>query len=237
MSEPFFDYIKNNKESLSNNLYGEEFREKKYTRLVYQKLPDVTEIQGTFSEILKKRKTIRSFSSDPLSLDILSSILYSSIAYDEENESFGKRPFPSGGALYPLETYLLVHNVEGLERGVYHYSSMEHSIAKLYAEESYFQEVYQTLIVPMKTTTPPQVFILMTLLKSRCIKEYGSLVYPLGFLEAGHRGQNIVLAATAQDVASCPLGSPLYDEIHQLLTIDGVNEHHIYAIALGNAKE
>ena len=39
-----------------------------------------------------------------------------------------KRTVPSGGAMHPYETYLLISNVEGLEPGLYRYLAIEHKL-------------------------------------------------------------------------------------------------------------
>ena len=40
---------------------------------------------------------------------------------------------PSGGARNPYEAYVFARNVEGLEPGIYHYSALEHSLARVSA--------------------------------------------------------------------------------------------------------
>ena len=42
-----------------------------------------------------------------------------------------KRTSPSGGALHPTEAYLIVRNVEGLAKGLYHYRPGDHSLQPL----------------------------------------------------------------------------------------------------------
>ena len=43
----------------------------------------------------------------------------------------GLRTAPSARALYPVETYLVVHSVEGIEPGVYHYAVERHELDQL----------------------------------------------------------------------------------------------------------
>ena len=74
------------------------------------------------------RRSTRDFSGRPLPLAELSRVLFlsSGIATDQWGQKH--RTAPSSGALYPIELYPVVHNVAGLERGVYHYGIERHEL-------------------------------------------------------------------------------------------------------------
>ena len=38
---------------------------------------------------------------------------------------------PSGGARNPYEAYVFARKVDGLEAGIYHYSALDHDLAKV----------------------------------------------------------------------------------------------------------
>ena len=44
------------------------------------------------------------------------------------------RTVPSGGGMHPFETYLAVHNVTGLEPGIYRYLAIGHQLWRLNAD-------------------------------------------------------------------------------------------------------
>src|SRR6185295_20068833 len=48
---------------------------------------------------------------------------------------FLKKTSPSGGSLHGAEVYPIVMNVEGIERGVYHYSVRRHGLELLSRED------------------------------------------------------------------------------------------------------
>lgn len=232
MSEPFFDYIQHNRKTVSNNLYGYEDTEKVYRRVSYQKLPDVAPPDIKLTDALLKRASTLRFSDVALTLSQLSQLLKPSLARDERSQGEKKYPFPSGGGLYPIETYLLVNKVSGLEPGVYHYKTVSHEIAKIGHASLSLEEINHNYGCSFENL--PNVVLHMTMVKSRTIHKYGSLCYILSLLEAGHRGQNLCLSAAALGIGVRPMGGGKYEKINAMLGLDGMNEHHIYGMAIGN---
>jgi hypothetical protein len=80
------------------------------------KLPkSKTKSSFSLEETLNKRRSVRDYKRGSLSLDQVSQLLWSAAGINQ----YG-RTFPSAGATYPLETYLVVGEVEGLGTGIYH---------------------------------------------------------------------------------------------------------------------
>lgn len=232
MSEPFFDYITNNQRTISNDLFGYENKEKRYERLEYLALPSVTTKEISLLEALRRRKSPTSFSGRKMTLQDLSNLLHSSIGKDENSQGDKKYNFPSGGGLYPIETYIEVISVEGLPSGVYHYASVDHAIVRI--KDSVIRgakDIEKNYYVELEGD--PSIVVYMTSVKSRYIKKYGSLGYKLCFLEAGHRGQNIALLAAANGLGVRSMGGGDNNFINKLLGVDGVNEHYIYKMVVG----
>jgi hypothetical protein len=59
----------------------------------------------SLEETLKKRESVRDFSSKPLTVEALSQLLW---AVQGTTRNWGGRTSPSAGALYPLEIYLVL---------------------------------------------------------------------------------------------------------------------------------
>jgi nitroreductase len=68
---------------------------------------------------IKERRTIRDFKERTLSLAYLSQLLWA--AQGITDPTIGRRAAPSGGALYPLDIYVLIgeNGVEKMEAGIY----------------------------------------------------------------------------------------------------------------------
>lgn len=75
---------------------------------------------------LNERRSIRSFTHEPLTLEEVSQLLW---ATQGVTDNAGHRTAPSAMARYPLEVYLMASNVTGLPAGVYHYSPQGHNLA------------------------------------------------------------------------------------------------------------
>ena len=82
----------------------------------------------SLEEALNRRRSIRSYSSEPVTLEELSQLLWAAQGITGKN---GFRAAPSAGATYPLETYVIIGDVVGLEPGFYRYEPANHSLALL----------------------------------------------------------------------------------------------------------
>ena len=70
-------------------------------------------------EVLLKRRSIRDYSHVPLPLEELANLLWATQGITDQPFSSWYRTAPSAGALHPIDTYLVVNRVEGLEAGIY----------------------------------------------------------------------------------------------------------------------
>ena len=97
------------------------------------------DFQGEVSveEALGKRRSIRSYSRDPLTLEEVSQLLW---AAQGVTGTDGERTAPSAGALYPIELYLVVGNVGDLAPGLYKYRPKTHNLT-IVAEEDVREEL------------------------------------------------------------------------------------------------
>jgi len=78
---------------------------------------------------INERRSVRLFKEEPLSLKELSQLLWA--AQGITDKARGLRAAPSAGALYPLEIYVVVGNVEGLSAGVYKYVIGKHELTEI----------------------------------------------------------------------------------------------------------
>jgi SagB-type dehydrogenase family enzyme len=186
-------------------------------------------------DALKKRRSVRSFSSKSLSLDALAFLLWASTGVQRRERGYEFRTAPSAGALYPIETYLAVSNVEDLEKALYHYSIEAHTLETVKVGD--FAEKFAHAALEQKIFTEAAVTLIWTAVFERSKWKYAQRAYRYVYLDAGHIAQNLALAATSIGLGSCQIGAFFDDEINQILEVDGTEESAIYLSAVGHPRK
>ena len=78
-----------------------------------------------FRDILENRRSVRTYSEDPFTLEELSWLLWSCQGVKRTTGKTATiRTVPSAGARHPFETYILVNRVDTLEPGLYKFFAM-----------------------------------------------------------------------------------------------------------------
>jgi SagB-type dehydrogenase family enzyme len=180
-------------------------------------------------EAIEARRSVRDHSSAPLPLEGLSRLLYAAQGITEAR--WGFRAAPSAGALYPIELYAAVHNVTGLERGLYHYTVAEHGLELLRRGDLRAAVVQAGL--GQDFLGQANVCFILSAVFQRTRWKYRERTYRYVLLEAGHIGQNLYLAATSMGLGACAVGAFLDDQFDGLLGLDGKEEAVLYVISVG----
>jgi len=85
--------------------------------------------ETSIEESLLKRRSVRDYSDEPLTLSEISQLLWA--VQGTTNKEIGFRTAPSAGALYPLEVYIVAGNVNRLPDGIYKYKTREHGLERI----------------------------------------------------------------------------------------------------------
>lgn len=182
-------------------------------------------------EALSRRRSIRDFAPDPVSLEQLSYLLWAATGLQREEYGYEFRTAPSAGALYPIETYLVAKGVIGLEEGVYHYSVRDHKLEEL-RKGDFSIDVARAALDQVVAAKAAVVFI-WTAVFYRSKWKYDQRAYRYVYLDAGHIGENLYLAAVTLGLGVCTVGAIYDDEANQVVDVDGVEESVIYMAAVG----
>jgi SagB-type dehydrogenase family enzyme len=206
---------------------------KRYLQLPEIPLPEASLPPADLGATIARRRSTREFRAADLRIGELAALL--AAAYGPtgaaEHTVQRLRTVPSGGALYPLELYVAATRVEALEPALYHFDPLRHVLERLRPAD--LPEELAPLTVYPQLFTQSAVVVFITGMFWRTRFKYGQRGYRFALLEAGHVGQNLVLAATALALGSVAVGGFFDCRIEELLGIDGVNESAVYAVAVG----
>jgi SagB-type dehydrogenase family enzyme len=186
----------------------------------------------TFDEILKKRKSIRTFSNESLESQDLSFLLWASTGIQRKEFGSDFRTAPSAGALYPIETYLVINRVKNIYPGVYHYSVRNHFLEEL--KTGYFGIKISEAALGQIMCADCSVVFIWTAIFNRSRWKYNQRCYRYIYLDAGHIAENLALAATSINLGSCQIGALFDDEVNKIIGVDGIYESTIYMSVIGN---
>jgi SagB-type dehydrogenase family enzyme len=175
--------------------------------------------QGKISveEAISKRRSVRRFRAQSLSLTQLSQLLWSAQGITGTG---GRRAVPSAGATYPLEVFVAVgeHGVENLYAGIYHYEVDSHSLS-LHLRGDLRQKLAEAALSQSFVANCP-VDIVVCALYSRTAYRYGRRAERYVPMEVGHVGQNVSLQALSLGLATVMVGAFEDEDVRKILKVE-----------------
>jgi SagB-type dehydrogenase family enzyme len=159
---------------------------------------------------------------------------------EREGRARPSRFVPSGGALYPLDLYLVARLVEGLPVGVYQLDPLRRALVNPFGHTgpdrlARFRRAAPSLMAPIAANA--SATILVTASFERARYKYGLRGYRLSLLEAGHVVQNAALAASALGLNALGWVGFVDHEMDDLLDLDGVTQSTLYAFSFGRGAD
>lgn len=203
-------------------------------------LPEVTDsifTKTNLLDILRDRKSNRSYSEDTLTLEELSFLLWATQGVKEirGNNYATLRPVPSGGARHPFETYIAVNRVDGLKNGVYRYLALTHELLFLFEDEN-LEEQLTTLTMDQKFVGKSAVTFIWSVLPYRGEWRYDFLSHKVMLIDAGHLCQNLYIGCEAIGCGTCAVGAYDQEAVDKFLGLDGEDEFVVYISPVGKVK-
>ncbi len=190
-------------------------------------------------DLMAERRSNREVTGSSVSKECVTRLLYSGMGITGfTNNAVVELPLtmtPSGGARNPYEAYLFARNVEGLEPGIYHYSAQDHSLGKLAAP---LPEYLSAIVGGQDWADNMAGIIVLAAHFERTMWKYDDPnAYRVVLIEAGHIGQNILLAATEAGIGACPTAALNHQLLFDVLDLPSrIMCAPIYAIAFGAAQ-
>src|SRR3989344_4264045 len=200
---------------------------KEYPRLPSVVLPKTKNNESELETLLETRESTRFFSTKSINLDDIARILSSCRIVDSKRIP-ERRTYPSGGARFPVELYLISFNINGIDMGAYHYNLKRNSLELLLKSD--LRNRRREIISPYLEN--PAAAIIFTSVIGRSEVKYGIKAYPFSLIEAGHMGQNIHFVCIELGLGSCSVSGFVNDSIVEILDLTE-NEIPIYVICVG----
>ncbi|WP_327404484.1 SagB/ThcOx family dehydrogenase [Streptomyces sp. NBC_01288] len=203
---------------------------KTYPRFPAVALPDVPwnprlNLSQAFSDRRSERAT-----TAPLDHARLSVLLKEALRVWHTPENPGaRRAYPSAGARFPVEAYLVWRGDPDLKAGLYHYRPLDHHLEELTDRP---MEEDLLAVFGHEWISRAQAVVLLTAEFSRSAVKYGERAYRFALLEAGHLAQNLLLVAADLAVAATPVGGFADDRLNRLLDIGRTDERAIYSVVV-----
>jgi SagB-type dehydrogenase family enzyme len=196
-------------------------------------LPSPASLTESFlDEVLKKRRSIRNYPNSPITKDQLSYLLWASTGIQRREMDFEYRTAPSAGALYPIETYIVVNNVKDIDKGVYHYNIKDHLLEEIKLGDH--SQITAKAALGQDMCAEGAVVFIWTAFFNRSKCKYGQRAYRYIYLDAGHIAGNLALASTSLGLGSCQIAALFDDEVNKIIDVDGKDESTIYMSVVGN---
>lgn len=188
--------------------------------------------------VMEARRSTREAGARPIALAQLGELLDRCAAVRAvvpgERDEISRRPYPSAGARYPLEIYVVARTCDSLAPGLHHYDPLGHRLETL---RSMNADIEALLAGATVGPAPPQVVLVVAARFLRVSWKYASIAYALVLQEAGIMTQSVYLAATAMRLAACAAGGTDSERFARAAGVDPDVEGSIAAIALGRLPE
>jgi putative peptide maturation dehydrogenase len=188
---------------------------------------------GQLYDVLTRRKTTREFDrARPMTRDELAALLYYVFGCQGYARVLGevltlKKTSPSGGGLHPIEAYLLVANVDGLEPGFYRYNVRDHSleIVEVSAREE-IVELGTAFVGGQSYLDSTHALIVLTARFERAFWKYvrHPKAYTVVLMDAAHLSQTLYLVATELGLGAWVTAAINNADVDERLGLDGVRE-------------
>ncbi|MFW9819094.1 MAG: SagB/ThcOx family dehydrogenase [Candidatus Thorarchaeota archaeon] len=200
------------------------------TLLASIKLNDVPVVQA-----INNRESRRKYLEADLTLEELSFLLWATQGVKElaRGGLVTKRTVPSGGALHPYETYLVVNNIKGLNPGLYRYLAIEHKLLVLDEDISNQSEEIVEICHGQAFIGKAAVVFIWTVRPYRLEWRYGEDSLKDILMGVGHICQNLYLACEVIGCGTCAIVAYKQDELDKFVGVDGENEIALYLAPVG----
>jgi SagB-type dehydrogenase family enzyme len=189
-------------------------------------------------EAIRNRRSRRNFTQESLTLEELSFLLWVTQGVEKlvHNGLVTIRTVPSGGAMHPFETYLLINRVNGISPGLYRYLALNHKLLKLYSEGTDLPSRINEASNGQNFIGESAVVFIWTVRPYRTEYRYGDDSLKDILISVGHICQNLYLACESIGAGTCAIVAYNQRLLDSLVGVDGEDEIALYLAPVGRVK-
>ena len=181
--------------------------------------PPLLKGKTSLEEAIAKRRSVRRYKPEPLTLSQVSQILWSAQGITEAGKL---RSAPSAGATYPLEIFVVIGKQsltnEELPAGIYHYEMNSHSL-RLHLQGDFRLDLARAALDQGFIASAPADIVICALYQRTCYT-CGKRGERYVHMEVGHVGENIHLQAVALGLATVEVGAFHDEEVRKVLAVE-----------------
>lgn len=188
-------------------------------------LPEPPGAELSVHDAIANRRSRRSYGDGGLTLDQVSEVMWSAAGITGGGRF---RAAPSAGATYPMDTYIVAGDVDGLEPGIYKYIEQDHAL-QLVKSGNFILDLAEAALGQPALKEASAVVALFGIYE-RTSQRYGDRAQRYVHMEAGHIGQNVHLIAEGLNLSTVMIGAFQDDKVAELFDVPGAP---LYLMPLG----
>lgn len=193
---------------------------------------DFSDHSAAIGRILSERRSLRNFVDEPIGFEELSFLLWASQGITARMEGYELRTAPSAGALYPVETYLVVRSAEDISPGIYHYEARE-GVLELLREGNEIDKLYRASLGQELIRLAAVTFCYTAIIQRSSCKYFERAVRYI-MMDAAHICENTLLGCVALErVGGVAIGAFFDDLMAGLLDLDMYREPVLLLASVG----
>lgn len=199
-------------------------------------LPKIKAHKANIFKLVDYRASVREYSGSYINDDLVSDLLYYSFGVNKKriiqfgDKKINGRNYASGGGLYPVSIVLYINRVRGIKKGFYRYQPYSHSLLMLKEEESVYS-IFSDNVIDINSSN---IICFFQADIDRAYIKYGELSLVNILIEIGLMSENLHLFSKGLGLSTCDIAGYNKKEIEQILMLDGINEHILYSVSIGD---
>ena len=194
--------------------------------------------KAPYLNLVNNRISRRKYTSASLSLEELSFLLWCTQGVKQVLKSGRgvKRTVASAGAKSPLEIYLVINRVEGLDPGLYRYISFNHQLLFIKEIEN-AEELIGKLAFDQKFVGTAPVIFFWTAVPYRTEWRYTILSHKFISIDLGIACQNLYLACEAANLGTVAIGYYEQNKLDALFDLNTDEEFVVLVAPVGRYQK